>query len=94
MVLGQRRGVPPGTGLQVHTESLQERDVLLRPDLGRAGGIEGVDLDGSGLEPVTTHESFDGFPMFSPDGRSIVWASNRHDAQPGETNLLIAEWVQ
>jgi Tol biopolymer transport system component len=30
--------------------------------------------------------------MFSPDGRSLVWASNRNDAKPGETNLFIADW--
>ena len=52
-----------------------------------------MNLDGSGLEQVTTEESFDGFPMFSPDGRSLVWASNRNDAKPGETNLFIAEWM-
>jgi hypothetical protein len=32
--------------------------------------------------------------MFSPDGRQLVWASNRYDAKPGETNLFIAEWVR
>jgi TolB protein len=52
-----------------------------------------VNLDGTSLEQVTTHESFDGFPMFSPDGRSLVWASNRHDAKPGETNLFISDWT-
>ncbi len=52
-----------------------------------------VNLDGTGLEQVTTHETFDGFPMFSPDGKSLVWASNRHDAKAGETNLFIADWV-
>jgi Tol biopolymer transport system component len=31
--------------------------------------------------------------MFSPDGRSIVWASNRHGATPTETNLFIADWT-
>jgi hypothetical protein len=29
------------------------------------------------------------FPMFS-DGRSLVWASNRFNAKPGDTNLFVA----
>jgi hypothetical protein len=47
MVLGQRRGVLLGTGLEVHTEPLQERDVPLRRDPSCADGIEDVDLDSS-----------------------------------------------
>jgi hypothetical protein len=35
------------------------------------------------VEQVTTNETFDGFPMFSRDGRRIVWASNRNAARPG-----------
>jgi Tol biopolymer transport system component len=41
---------------------------------------------------VTTHPEFDGFPMFSPDGRYLVWASNRQSAVTGSTNIFIAEW--
>ncbi len=51
-----------------------------------------VNLDGTGLEQVTTNSDFDGFPQFSPDGRHLVWASNRFDAKPGETNIFIADW--
>jgi Tol biopolymer transport system component len=53
-----------------------------------------VNLDGTGLERVTTSPEFDSFPMFSPDGRHLVWASNRAAANPGETNIFIAEWVE
>jgi hypothetical protein len=31
--------------------------------------------------------------MFSPDGKHLVWASNRYHAKAGETNLFVAEWV-
>jgi TolB protein len=52
-----------------------------------------VNADGSGLEQVTFSEEFDSFPMFSPDGKHLVWASNRYHARDGETNLFVAEWV-
>lgn len=46
------------------------------------------------LERITHYEGFDGFPMFSPDGQYLVFASNRYGATPGETNLFIARWVE
>jgi len=52
-----------------------------------------INVDGTGLEQVTFNESFDGFPMFSPDGKKIVFASNRHDATGSETNIFIADWI-
>jgi Tol biopolymer transport system component len=51
-----------------------------------------VNLDGTGLEQVTYNETFDGFPMFSPDGKKLVFASNRHDQTGTETNIFIADW--
>jgi len=52
-----------------------------------------VNLDGTGLEQVTTHPEFDGFPMFSPDGKQLVWAANRGGASVGELNIYIADWT-
>jgi Tol biopolymer transport system component len=43
---------------------------------------------------VTTSPEFDGFPMFSPDGGQLVFASNRNAARPGETNIFLADWVE
>ena len=51
-----------------------------------------VQLDGSDLEQVTFNNTFDGFAMFSPDGKKLVFASNRNDAKAGETNIFIADW--
>ncbi len=44
------------------------------------------------LEKITTADTFDGFPMFSPDGQKLLWASNRHAKSSGETNLFIADF--
>jgi TolB protein len=52
-----------------------------------------INRDGTGLEQVTFDETFDGFPMFTNDGKKIVWASNRREAKPGNTNVFIADWV-
>ena len=52
-----------------------------------------INVDGSGLERVTFNDTFDGFPMFSPDGKKLVFASNRNAAKQGDTNIFIADWV-
>ncbi|MCC6475781.1 PD40 domain-containing protein [bacterium] len=51
--------------------------------------------DGSGLERITYGSTFDGFPMWSYDGKKLVWASNRGVRKElGETNIFIADWVE
>ena len=52
-----------------------------------------INLDGSGIERITFGATFDGFPMFSPDGKKLVFASNRNAAKTGDTNVFIADWV-
>jgi len=32
------------------------------------------------------------FPMFSPGGKKLVWASKRNAKAPHETNIFIADW--
>jgi Tol biopolymer transport system component len=32
--------------------------------------------------------------MFSPDGRKLVFASNRNGKRVGETNVFIADWSE
>ncbi|HQR47674.1 MAG TPA: hypothetical protein PK598_16890, partial [Thermoanaerobaculia bacterium] len=60
---------------------------------GRNFDLFAVNADGTGLEQITTNPTFDGFPMFSPDGKKLVFCSNRHNARPGDTNVFLADWV-
>ncbi|MEY4705338.1 MAG: hypothetical protein RL042_1543 [Nitrospirota bacterium] len=49
--------------------------------------------DGQGLERLTFDGQFNSFPMFSPDGKSLVWVSDRGAKTPGEFNVFLADWV-
>jgi TolB protein len=60
---------------------------------GRNFDLWAVNTDGSNLERVTFNPTFDGFPMFSPDGKRLAFASNRLNSREGETNVFIADWV-
>jgi Tol biopolymer transport system component len=52
-----------------------------------------INTDGTGLEQVTTHPEFDGFPMFSPDGTKLVWEGNRRGKSIEDLDIYIADWV-
>jgi TolB protein len=65
---------------------------------GRSFDLYLVGLDGTGLERVTffsteDRDDFDGFPMISPDGKRLLWCSNRHHDKPHETNVFVASWL-
>jgi Tol biopolymer transport system component len=49
--------------------------------------------DGNGLERLTSEGHFNSFPMFSPDGKRLVWVSDRSAKTPGEFNVFLADWV-
>jgi len=38
-------------------------------------------------------DDFDGFPMFTRDGKRLVFCSNRHNDKPNETNVFVCDWV-
>jgi len=53
-----------------------------------------INVDGTGLERLTYNTVFDSFPMFSPDGKKLVWASNRNPQKPHKTDIFIADWME
>ena len=50
-----------------------------------------VDVQGT-REPVraTFTDGFDGLPVFSPDGKQLMWTSNRTES--GKSQLYIGRW--
>jgi len=65
---------------------------------GEGGGRPSFHLylvrdDGTGLERLTVEGHFNSFPMFSPDGKRLVWVSDRNAKEPGEFNVFLADWV-
>jgi len=61
-----------------------------------------VDTETGDVERVTTFQrkregarrsdDFDGFPMFTSDGKRLVFCSNRYNDVPNETNVFVADW--
>ena len=52
-----------------------------------------VDLDGSNLEQVTEFGGFTSFAEFSPDGKSVVFTSDRDAKSRYEFNIFVADWI-
>jgi TolB protein len=50
-------------------------------------------VDGTGLERVTYNETFDGFPVFTHDGKKLIFCSNRFNQKQGDTNVFVADWI-
>jgi len=61
---------------------------------GSAGGLVTATLLGIPGTPSSVATTFDGFPMFSPDGTQIAFSSNRNAAEPRDTNVFVADWVE
>ena len=38
-----------------------------------------IDIDGNNLKQITYDDTFDSFPVFSNDGKKIVFSSNRNN---------------
>ena len=61
---------------------------------GREFDLFAVNIDGTDLKQVTYTKGFDGFPMFSPDGKWLAFSSNRNQAQSGDTDVYITQWIR
>jgi Peptidase family M28/PDZ domain/PA domain/WD40-like Beta Propeller Repeat len=72
--------------------------VIFASNYGSATGREfdlwAVDLQGTRLERVTSAPGFDGFPMFSPDGKWLAFSSNRTTPEgKHDTDAFVARWA-
>ena len=45
------------------------------------------------LQRLTYNDTFDSFPVFSKDGKKLVFSSNRNAENPRQTNIFIADVV-
>jgi TolB protein len=50
--------------------------------------------DGTEIEKISRDKGFDAFPMFSYDGKKIIFCSNRSNGGTRDTNIFIADWVE
>ena len=77
---------------------LQEKKVIFssnhKSERGFPFNLFMINVDGSGLEQITFDETFDSFPMFSPDGSKLVFSSNRFNGGTRATNVFVADWVE
>jgi Tol biopolymer transport system component len=51
-----------------------------------------LNTDGQ-LEKISRDKGFDAFPMFSTDGRKIIFCSNRNNGGTRDTNVFVADWI-
>ena len=63
-------------------------------DSGRQFNLFIINEDGTGLKQVTFDPTFDAFPMFSRDGKKLVFSSNRNNGGTRDTNVFIADWSE
>ena len=73
----------------VHSRHTKDRASSKRPTFH----LYLIDEDGKNRERITRVGAFNSFPMFSPDGRRLIWMSNRYAKSHGEYNVFLADWV-
>lgn len=53
-----------------------------------------MNADGSNLEKISRDKGFDAFPMFSYNGKKIIFCSNRNNGGTRDTNIFMADWAE
>ncbi|RUM94480.1 MAG: hypothetical protein DSZ28_03020 [Thiothrix sp.] len=53
-----------------------------------------INQGGRGRERITFNTGFDSFPMFSPDGKKLVFSANRNPDKPRITDVFITDWTE
>jgi Tol biopolymer transport system component len=53
-----------------------------------------TDLEGKNMQKISRDNGFDAFPMISPNGKKIIFSSNRNNGGTRDTNLFLADWVE
>jgi Tol biopolymer transport system component len=51
-----------------------------------------LNADGTGMQKISHDKGFDAFPMMSPDGKKILFCSNRNNGGTRDTNVFVADW--
>ena len=51
-----------------------------------------INVDGTGLKQVTNFGGFTSFPEFSPDGKTLVFCSDRNAKGRYEFNIFTTKW--
>ncbi len=52
-----------------------------------------IDIDGKNLERITYSNGFNSFPMFSKDGKKLIWTSNRNGKSRRDFNVFVADFL-
>ena len=50
--------------------------------------------DGREMKKISHDKTFDAFPMVSPDGKRILFCSNRNNGGTRDTNIFVGDWVE
>jgi len=59
---------------------------------GRSFALYLVNVDGSNLERVTWADGFASFPMFTRDGKRLVFCASRGATSPRGLDVFTADW--
>jgi len=61
---------------------------------GRNYDLYTINIKTRKLERITYYSGFDGFPIFSTDGKKLLFTSSRNFRYKAETNIFTADWVE